>query len=150
VPGARLANLYGPTETNVCTWHPVTTLPEDDRPLPIGVPCCGDRAWVLDEALAAVPDGAPGELWISGPTVMQGYWADPERTAASLRSLPGTAGERAYRTGDLVRRRPDGELEFLGRRDHQVKTRGYRVELGEIETVLLAHPAVAEAVVIAL
>lgn len=149
-PQARFANLYGPTETNVCTWLDVTRVPEGDAPLPIGVPCCGDRAFVLDEALAPVEDGAPGELWIAGPTVMQGYWDDRDRTSKSLRSLDAASGARAYATGDLVRRRPDGNLEFLGRRDHQVKTRGYRVELGEIEVALHRHPAVDEAVVVAI
>ena len=148
-PRARFANLYGPTETNVCTWQTVPDPPSGDAPLPIGVPCAGDAAWVLDESLAPVRDGQPGELWISGPTVMQGYWGDPARTAAVLRPLDAAAGAHAYRTGDLVRRGAGGALEFLGRRDHQVKTRGYRVELGEIESRLLAHPAVDEAVVIA-
>jgi L-proline---[L-prolyl-carrier protein] ligase len=149
VPHARLANLYGPTETNVCTWHEVTGPPDGDQPLPIGVPCCGDAAWVLDPSLAPVPEGESGELWITGPTVMQGYWNDAARTARSLRALAVAGGANGYGTGDMVRRRPDGALEFLGRRDHQVKTRGYRVELGEIEAALLAHPAVDEAVVIA-
>jgi acyl-coenzyme A synthetase/AMP-(fatty) acid ligase len=82
---------------------------------------------------------------------MQGYWGRPERTALSLQTVELAPGiqDHAYRTGDLVRERPDGELEFLGRRDHQVKTRGYRVELGEIETRLAAHPAVDEVVVVA-
>jgi acyl-coenzyme A synthetase/AMP-(fatty) acid ligase len=83
---------------------------------------------------------------------MKGYWGKPERTALSLQSLEIAAGirDRAYRTGDLVRARADGNLEFLGRRDHQVKTRGYRVELGEIESRLAAHPAVDEVVVVAI
>jgi acyl-CoA synthetase (AMP-forming)/AMP-acid ligase II len=93
-----------------------------------------------------------GELWIRGASVMQGYWGKPERTALSLQRIEVAPGltDRAYRTGDLVRERPDGNLEFLGRRDHQVKTRGYRVELGEIETRLAAHDAVDEAVVVAI
>jgi len=92
-----------------------------------------------------------GELWVRGATVMQGYWRAPERTALVLQPVEIAPGltDLAYRTGDLVRERPDGALEFLGRRDHQIKTRGYRVELGEIETTLLRHPAVDEAVVIA-
>lgn len=150
-PHARFANLYGPTETNVCTWHDVTAPPEGDAPLPIGRACPYDEALVLDEALGPVPAGGVGELWIRGATVMQGYWGRPERTALSLQTLEVAPGirDRAYRTGDLVRQRPDGALEFLGRRDHQVKTRGYRVELGEIETRLAAHAAVDEAVVVA-
>jgi len=150
-PQARFANLYGPTETNVCTWHEVKAPPADDAPLPIGRPCCNDEAFVLDDAMRPVPDGGTGELWVRGATVMQGYWGRPERTALALQPIeiaPGLS-DLAYRTGDLVRRRPDGELEFLGRRDHQVKIRGQRVELGEIEAALQRHPAVAEAVVFA-
>ncbi len=150
-PRARFANLYGPTETNVCTWHEVRGVPADDRPLPIGRPSCGDEAHVLGEDLTPVAEGQAGELWVSGPTLMRGYWGDAERTGRALREIEPVPGRRvlAYRTGDLVRLRPDGELEFLGRRDHQVKTRGYRVELGEIESRILAHPAVDEAVVVA-
>ena len=150
-PAARYANLYGPTETNVCTWIEVQGEPEGDAPLPIGKVCPFDRALVLDEGLRAVAPGAEGELWIHGDSVMSGYWGKPERTAQSLRSLEVAPGvtEMAYCTGDLVRERPDGNFEFLGRRDHQVKTRGYRVELGEIETRLTSHAAVDEAVVLA-
>ncbi len=148
-PRARYANLYGPTETNVCTWHEVTAPPDPDRPLPIGVPSCGDEAWVLGEGLEPVARGEAGELWVSGPSVMLGYWGDRERTAATLREIaPGGRTVTAYRTGDLVRWSGDGVLLFHGRRDHQIKTRGYRVELGEIESALHAHPGVAEAVVV--
>ena len=151
-PHARYANLYGPTETNVCTWLEVASPPEDETPLPIGRACPFDESLVLDDDLRPVPAGGAGELWIRGASVMQGYWGRPERTALSLQTLEITPGirDRAYRTGDLVRERPDGNLEFLGRRDHQVKTRGYRVELGEIETRLAAHPGVDEAVVVAI
>ena len=150
-PQARFANLYGPTETNVCTWYEVPAIPADDRPLPIGRACSNDEVLVLDEAGRRVPAGGVGELWVRGATVMQGYWRAPERTALVLQPVEIAPGltDLAYRTGDLVRERPDGALEFLGRRDHQIKTRGYRVELGEIETTLLRHPAVDEAVVIA-
>jgi len=150
-PQARFANLYGPTETNVCTWHEVTAPPADDAPLPIGKPCCNDEAFILDDAMRPVPEGEPGELWVRGATVMQGYWGRPERTALALQPIeiaPGLS-DLAYRTGDVVRRRPDGDLEFLGRRDHQVKVRGYRVELGEVEAALHRHPGVGEAVVFA-
>ncbi len=150
-PQARFANLYGPTETNVCTWHEVTSPPATDAPLPIGKACCNDEVLLLDESLRPVPEGGVGEMWVRGATVMQGYWGRPERTALVLQPIeigPGIT-DRAYRTGDLARRLPDGNLEFLGRRDHQIKTRGYRVELGEIEAALHRHPAVAEAVVIA-
>lgn len=151
-PQARFANLYGPTETNVCTWHEVGAPPEGDAPLPIGVACPYDEALVLDESLTPVPRGEVGELWIRGESVMRGYWGRPDLTARALRVLDtdGAARGPAYRTGDLVRERPDGALEFLGRRDHQIKTRGYRVELGEIEAALHRHPLVDEAVVVAI
>jgi len=151
-PRARYANLYGPTETNVCTWLEVAAPPEGERPLPIGKACPYDDVLVLDESLKPVPTGAAGELWVRGATVMRGYWGRPERTALALQPIeiaPGVT-DLAYRTGDLVRVQGDDNLEFLGRRDHQVKTRGYRVELGEIETVLHRHPAVDEAVVLAI
>ncbi|HEY6866839.1 MAG TPA: amino acid adenylation domain-containing protein [Candidatus Eisenbacteria bacterium] len=150
-PRARFANLYGPTETNVCTWYEVTGLPPDDPPLPIGRACSNDEVFVLDERLEPVPAGGVGELWVRGATVMQGYWGAPERNALVLQRIPVGPGrtDLAYRTGDLARERSDGNLEFLGRRDHQVKTRGYRVELGEIESALLRHPDVGEGVVLA-
>jgi amino acid adenylation domain-containing protein len=149
-PHTRFANLYGPTETNVCTWYEVSGPPRDDRPLPIGRACCGDEVFVLDETLQPAADGDLGELWVRGPTVMRGYWGHGARTAEVLRDVEiGGVSAPTYRTGDLVRLRPDGDLEFVGRRDHQVKTRGYRVELGEIEAALHRHPAVAEAVALA-
>ena len=150
-PHARYANLYGPTETNVCTWLEVPSPPEGETPVSIGRACPFDETLVLDSSLRPVPAGGIGELWIRGASVMQGYWGKPERTALSLQTLEIAPGirDKAYRTGDLVRARPDGNLEFLGRRDHQVKTRGYRVELGEIETRLASHPAVDEVVVVA-
>src|SRR5262245_12079364 len=151
-PHVRFANLFGPTETNVCTWLEVSQSPEGDTPLSIGRACPYDEALVLDDALRPVPAGGVGELWIRGASVMRGYWGSPERSALVLQPIDIAPGIRdvAYRTGDLARVLPDGNLEFLGRRDHQVKTRGYRVELGEIETRLASHPAVDEAVVVAI
>jgi amino acid adenylation domain-containing protein len=151
-PHARFANLYGPTETNVCTWYEVSSPPQGNNPVPIGKACSDCELYILDEALKPVADGCAGELWVSGGTVMQGYWGRPERTSQTLKSIEVRPGLtiRAYNTGDLVRKCADDNLEFLGRRDHQVKTRGYRVELGEIESVLHRHPAVDEAVVLAL
>jgi len=98
-----------------------------------------------------VAEGEVGELWVRGPTVMKGYWGDPEQTSRRLGQNPlhDLFPDPAYRTGDLVRLLPDGEYEFLGRRDHQVKSRGYRIELGEIETALVSHAAVQEAAVVA-
>jgi amino acid adenylation domain-containing protein len=149
LPRVRLANLYGPTETNVCTWYelPDALAPELSM-LPIGRPIEGVDAFVVADAGGLAPPGEAGELYVAGPTVMQGYWGDPERTRLALVPDP-RGGGLAYRTGDLVRLRPDGELDFLGRRDSQVKTRGFRVELGEIEAVLAQHPEVEECAVVA-
>jgi L-proline---[L-prolyl-carrier protein] ligase len=146
VPEPRYLNFYGPTETNVCTWHEVPRGTPPTAELPIGKPLPGVIAVIELGNGTRAPKGELGELVIGGPTVMHGYWNDPERTA---RSLSVENGVRRYRTGDLVRRRSDGELLFAGRRDSQIKTRGYRVELGEIEAALNAIDAVVEAAVVA-
>lgn len=148
LPGVRFHNLYGPTETNVCTWHEVRQPPEPHESVPIGVPVAGDRVHLLDEDGRPVPEGGLGEVAVSGPTLMEGYWNDAAKTAGVLRpwAPPGAAPERTYFTGDVGRWRADGVLEYHGRRDGMVKTRGYRVELGEIETALHGHPDVGEAV----
>ena len=151
--GATLHNFYGPTETTIdaTTWtsgaSAARTTPGWTPP--IGKPVGNARVYVLDEALEPVPDGLPGELFVGGPGVARGYLARPERTAEAFVPDPfgREPGARLYRTGDLARRLPDGDLEFLGRRDEQVKLRGYRVELGEIEAALGAHEGVREAVV---
>jgi amino acid adenylation domain-containing protein len=150
LPSVRLWNLYGPTETNVVTAYEVVELPEDERPIPIGTACSGADVFVVGEDGRVVGPGGTGELYVSGPTVMQGYWNRPEQTAEVLVSDP-RPGERglAYRTGDLVRVGDRGLLEFVGRRDHQVKSRGYRIELGEVEAALHADPRVADAVAVA-
>lgn len=152
VPHARFTNLYGPTETNVCTYYAVPPLPPDQtESIPIGVPIDGVDVFIVDEAGQPVADGETGELQVRGPTVAQGYWGDPGRTArAFVEHASGPLEGRVYRTGDLVRRRADGNIVFLGRRDHQIKSRGYRIELGEIEAALSAHPAVAECAVVAI
>lgn len=149
VPAARFVNLYGPTETNVCTWHEVREPPADDEHVPIGRAIPGVRTVVLTSAGEPAPPGEIGELLVGGPTVMRGYWGDPDRTAAAL-VRPLNAGIPMYRTGDLVRVLATGDLLFVGRRDHQVKTRGYRVELAEIEAALYLHPAVVECAVVAI
>jgi len=151
-PGCGLWNLYGPTETNVCTYYRVPEiLPEDGRTIPIGRACWNDEVFAWTDEAAEAGVGEEGELLVRGPTVMKGYWGRPERTAESLipDPRPGGYGDPVYRTGDLVRLRPDGDYDFLGRRDHQIKSRGYRIELGEIEAALNAHPALAEAVAVA-
>jgi amino acid adenylation domain-containing protein len=150
VPSAGYANLYGPTETNVCTFHRVTSVPADhDPPVSIGVAITGDETIVVGDDGRVVTPGEPGELYVRGATVMQGYWGDPERSARTLVPPPGVSGPRepAYRTGDLVREEPDGSLTFLGRRDNQIKRQGYRIELGDIEATILQHPDVVECAV---
>ncbi len=151
LPRAELYNLYGPTETNVCTWTRVDDLPADDRrTIPIGRACAGTEVVALDAAGRETAAGEEGELWVRGPTVMRGYWADAERTAAALRPLPHLApgNDLWCRTGDLVHRDAEGDYHFHGRRDHMVKVRGYRVELGEVEAAFYAHPAVRELAVV--
>jgi L-proline---[L-prolyl-carrier protein] ligase len=150
VPHPRYVNLYGPTETNVCTWYDVPGHTPDDRvePYPIGITCPHLTSIVVDEHGAPVPAGTEGELCIAGDNVMQGYWGLPEQTAASF--FPATdTGRPWYRTGDLVVREPDGNYRYVGRRDRMVKRRGYRVELGEIEACLHSHPSIHEAAVVA-
>jgi amino acid adenylation domain-containing protein len=152
LPGVRFANLYGPTETNVCTWYEVEPIPESQTdPIPVGRAIAGVEVFAVNDDGRPADPGEVGELYVRGPTVMQGYWGDPDKTSASL--LPPPLGARvrdlAYRTGDLVQERPDGNYRLLGRRDHQIKSRGYRIELGDIESVLQAHPAVVECAVIA-
>ena len=151
LPGARVANLYGPTETNVCTWYPVDRLPEtDSEPIPIGGAVEGTRLAVVDEAGAPVGPGRRGELLVQGPTVARGYWDDAARTASRFvvdphPDLPG----RWYRTGDVVQERADGNLAYVGRSDRQVKSRGYRIELGDVEAAVFAHPGVVDCAVVA-
>ena len=144
----RFCNLYGPTETNVCTWYDVPRYADGEAPaaIPIGRPLPGVEAVPVDEAGSSVPAGEVGELWVGGPTVMQGYWGDTERTALTLVERDG---RRLYRTGDLVQQGDDGNLVFLGRRDSQIKSRGYRIELGDIEAALYEHPLVLECAAVA-
>jgi amino acid adenylation domain-containing protein len=144
----RYFNLYGPTETNVCTSYEVPAGIPDDRtePYPIGPVCPHLRGRVVDPDGKDVPRGAEGELCIAGDHVMQGYWGMPAETARAF--LP-EEGARWYRTGDLVVEPPDGNLRYVGRRDRMIKKRGYRVELGEIEVCLYKHAAVREAAVVA-
>jgi amino acid adenylation domain-containing protein len=146
VPHAHYYNLYGPTETNVCTVYPVTSAAALQTALPIGKPCKGSRIFVFDETGKPVKKGVTGELYIWGPTLMKGYWNDPLKTKEVLLNnfLTLHGNQKIYRTGDFVRLNKDGDLEFHGRRDNMIKSRGYRIELGEIEAVLYEHPAIKE------
>jgi amino acid adenylation domain-containing protein len=151
LPECQLINGYGPTES--CTFiccHRVGSPQELGSSVPIGSPI--DTGWVsvVDERLQPVPDGAPGELLVGGPGLAWGYLQHPELTAERFipDPLSRAPGARVYRTGDLVRRRADGTLEFLGRMDHQLKVRGFRIEPGEVEAAVLSHPAVQSAVVV--
>ncbi|MCG8914453.1 amino acid adenylation domain-containing protein [Actinokineospora sp. PR83] len=148
-PGGLL-NEYGPTETTVGATAFEVDPAWDDRPVPIGHPLPGVSARVLGPGLDPQGVDVPGELVVGGVGVARGYVGRPGLTAARFVPDPsGPPGSRAYRTGDLVRRRADGAVEFLGRTDDQVKIRGHRVEPGEVRAALAAHPAVAEAVVVA-
>jgi len=152
LPGVQIINGYGPTEnTTFSCCEPITSpVPADIRSIPIGRPIANTQAYVLDALRQPVPVGVIGELYLGGAGLARGYLQRPELTAERFVPHPwaGEPGERLYRTGDLVRWLPDGRLEFVGRCDGQVKLRGFRIELEEIEAALLKHEAVREAVVL--
>ncbi|WP_082801494.1 non-ribosomal peptide synthetase [Herbidospora cretacea] len=150
LPGVRLDNTWGATEVSIdSTTH--TAVPADfaePGAVSLGRPFDNNEIHVLDGTLAEVPIGVTGDLYIAGTGLARGYAGDPAKTAAAFLPHPFRPGERIYRTGDRGHRREDGSLMFAGRTDHQVKIRGMRVELGEIEAVLAGHPGVSEAVAV--
>ena len=149
-PHPKYFNLYGPTETNVCTYYELPDSIPDSQvdPFPIGPVCENDKALVLNHDDAPAGKGEEGELLITGGSVMKGYWNLPQRSASAYYVDPD--GTRWYKTGDIVVESEEDGFIFVGRRDRMVKRRGYRVELGEIESALYRHPEIKEAAVIAL
>ena len=154
LPHPRYANLYGPTETNVCAYYEVEPIaPEQTAPIPIGKACANTDLIAIDaDGRQIVGPGKEGLLYARGSIVMQGYYGRAKESAACFISNPFAAGreEKLYCTGDWVTLDQKGNYLFVGRKDHMIKTRGYRVELGEIEAVMVAHPAVDEAVALAI
>ncbi|PYO06468.1 MAG: D-alanine--poly(phosphoribitol) ligase [Candidatus Rokuibacteriota bacterium] len=153
LPHVTFTNLYGPTEATIASsYYTVARCPEDERaPVPIGRACDGEELLVLDEGLRPVRPGEAGELHIAGAGLSPGYWGDPEKTRAAFPRRPGSAdpGDRLYKTGDAAKVGADGLVYFLGRADSQIKSRGYRIELEEIEAALNALPDVGECAVVA-
>lgn len=150
IPDPEYYNLYGPTETNVCTYyHLPKQIPlERTEPFPIGEACAHVETNIFDEHGNPVSPGEEGELCVSGDGVMLGYWNLPDKTAKAF--FDDGSGKSWYKTGDIVIEEEGGNYIFLGRRDRMVKKRGFRIELGEIESILYRHPSVEEAAVIAL
>lgn len=150
LPQARFANAYGPAETHQVSSHTVGALDADAGPIPIGKPWRTLDAIVLDHEDRPVPAGSVGELVVRSPSCMRGYWNDPAQTEAAFFRRPVSPGmdDLYYRTGDLVRMDEDGMMHFLGRKGRQVKVRGYRIELDEVESTVQGSDGVAECAVI--
>jgi amino acid adenylation domain-containing protein len=150
LPEVEFVNVYGPTETNGCTHHPVVALPDDpSQGLPIGKPYPNVETMIVDPEGGPVAHGEAGELLVRAPTMMRGYWGRPDlnERAFVTRNEHGGLPDVFHATGDIVSLLDDGDLRFLGRRDRQIKARGNRIELDEVESVLLTHPSVHEAAV---
>jgi amino acid adenylation domain-containing protein len=151
LPDARYLNWYGPTETNVCTAFEVPAGEADSGPAPIGKACANTEVFAVSRGGRRVSQpGEEGELYVRGPSLMQGYWGLPDKTREALvrHPLREDCSELVYRTGDLVTLDPDRNYIYIGRLDSMVKIRGYRVELGEVEAALYRHPAIREAAVL--
>ncbi|MFZ2385973.1 MAG: amino acid adenylation domain-containing protein [Candidatus Omnitrophota bacterium] len=149
IPSAGFYNFYGPTETNVCVYYALTSAPEGDDPVPIGAPYAGQEVFILDENGALVKEGEKGELYVGGPTLMEGYWNDPVKTGkVLLKNIFSGGAKKIYKTGDIVSLGKGGYLYYHGRNDLMIKSGGYRVEPGEVEAVLSVHPMIKEAVVL--
>ena len=148
-PQAKFSNVYGPAEVNQCTYYNFSSPPDTDDPIPLGVVWDDTEMIIVDDQEQPVESGEVGELLIRSATRMQGYWGQAELTRKAFYQRVRIQGcpEIFYRTGDLVRLDESGVLHFLGRRDRQIKTRGYRVELDEVEAALMTHPHVEEAAV---
>jgi acyl carrier protein len=138
--------MYGPTETTI--WSTTYRVDEPGSTVSIGRPIANTQIYMLDADLKPVPVGETGELFIGGDGVARGYWNRPELTAERFLSIPSLSARRIYRSGDLARFLPDGNIEFLGRADYQVKLRGHRIEPGEIEAILEQSTGVRQAVVL--
>ena len=147
-PGIKLVNAYGLTETSDDTNHEVMDRAPQGERIPLGRPVNNVRVYVVDENLSPVPLGAAGLIAFSGVCVGRGYVNDPERTRQAFLADPHREGQRLYLGGDYGRWQPDGKLEFLGRRDRQVKISGFRIEIGEIENTLLRVPGVRDGAVV--
>ncbi len=154
IPHADYYNLYGPTETNVCTYYHVKEIEQGRiKPIPIGKACSNIEVFALDENGEVVTKhGQEGELYVRGSCVAKGYWGDPEKSQTTFvrNFLRTDFEEKMYLTGDIVTRDEKGDCHLIGRRDHMIKSRGYRIELGEIESVLYSHQNVNEVGVVAI
>ena len=149
IPHPGYHNLYGPTESNVCSAYEVGIITSTETaPIPIGQACAGNELLVVNEYDEICRPGETGEVLITGPTLMQGYWGMPELTREVFASLPARQNIQFYRSGDYAYQDQTGNLHYCGRRDRQIKIRGYRIEPGEIEAVLMLHPKVLQATVL--
>lgn len=149
LPNTQCSNVYGPAEVNQCTYYNFSTIHDEWKEVPLGKEWDETKIKIIDDNLEKTIEGEVGELLVHSVTMMAGYWNNPELTRKSIMNLPDEEGQVIpyYRTGDLVKTLPSGDLQFMGRKDRQIKVRGYRVELNGIESTLTDHPCVKEAAV---